>query len=117
MTAGLLVQCPSCEQQFAVRIDPIDPALKGQGARGQGTGPAASSSRPAAASSPRSLEVAWREDTGWELNCPTHEWTTAREWPQSAKGPACIQCQGKTNGTWCTVRVPLAEAQRLAGVR
>lgn len=120
MSAALLVQCPSCEQQFAVRIEAIDPALKGPGARDQGAGtaaPAPRAARPAAVAKGTVIEVEWKEDVGWELNCPNHGWSAAKEWPQSPRGPANIQCQDKSSGTWCTVRVPLAEAKRLANVR
>lgn len=114
MSGGLLIGCPNCGQEFAVRVE----RLGGRGAaREPRTEPRPVTGLAAPGNQPRAeLQVAWSDANGWELECPAHGWHAAREFPASGRDGAVIKCTGKTNGRWCDVRVPLDLARRRAGL-
>lgn len=112
MSGGLLIGCPSCGQEFAVRVERLG------GGRAEPREQRAEHRPPAQrppASGPQ-LEVSYSVENGWELDCPQHGWHAAREFPASGRDGAVIKCTGKTNGRWCDVRVPIELARQRAGI-
>jgi hypothetical protein len=120
MSAALLVECPGCGHEFAVRVQP----LGGRSDDGQATATTSSVPRATArgtADEPPTrqlddVQVSYTEGTGWEVRCIQHGWHAAREFPASNEAGAVIKCTGNSNGKWCELRVPLELARRRAGV-
>jgi len=116
MSAGLLIACPSCGAEFALRVEPSLPAEpptrdQREAARQQ---PAASSQQPGLGDG---IQVNRTQEGGWEIECPNHGWHRAREFAGSGRDGPVVKCVAKGDtGQWCTVRVPLELARRRAGI-